>query len=332
MLRLCNPVDKNGETPGAETGTDHLLTYNTVPTRSTPVRGIVVANQFGRLTVDALSLQRLMVPTAKSLTASPPPPSSATGSFIDHFDCYRIKLSHGTPRFTPRSVTLVDQFGSATVTVSRPKFLCNPVSKNGETPGAEHDLMHLLCYPTKHPGSTGFSNTQLFVNNQFGPRTISVDRRDELCLPTVKNPPSTTTSTTTTTTTTTTTLPPLCCEVPPGSGLANPVPVCFVAVPDDVLMDKCQLLGGVVTDGVCDPELEQCVPSPPVPPSDFCCECPVPSPPFPHDQVCFEGTSGNEFNCEPPCVLVSGKTCGPMSERCGGSPSGAFLDATDADR
>jgi hypothetical protein len=140
---------------------------------------------------------------------------------------------------------------------------------------------------------------------------------------------STTTSTTvtTTTSTTTTTMETLCCDVPPGA-LGNPVPVCLDAVLSDVTV-KCALLGGTLhpLGFVCDPDLEQCAPSPPVPPSDFCCECPVPAPPFPHDSVCFEGVTTHEFKCQPPCVLHPALTCGPVSERCGGSPSGAFVDS-----
>lgn len=100
-----------------------------------------------------------------------------------------------------------------------------------------------------------------------------------------------------------------------------------MATPDPVLIIKCQLLGGVVIPGTCDPALGSCVPPfTPVPPNDFCCECPVPAPPFPHPQVCFDGVNPNAFNCQPPCVLHVGNSCGPSTETCGGSPSGAFVE------
>jgi hypothetical protein len=86
-------------------------------------------------------------------------------------------------------------------------------------------------------------------------------------------------------------------------------------------------LGGILSPASfgCDPDLEQCVAAPAAT-SNFCCECPVPAPPFPHPDVCFEGITGHEFKCQPPCVLHPTLTCGPLSEKCGGSPSGAFLD------
>jgi len=100
---------------------------------------------------------------------------------------------------------------------------------------------------------------------------------------------------------------------------------CFDAVQPDVDL-KCQLLGGILVPGVCDPDSERCVPPGPVPPNDFCCQCPVPAPPFPHPQFCFEGVFGHEAKCQPPCILIPMLTCGPVSEECGGSPSGAFVD------
>lgn len=52
---------------------------------------------------------------------------------------------------------------------------------------------------------------------------------------------------------------------------------------------------------------------------------------LPHPQYCFEGMfPEDQLKCQPPCILFPGISCGPHSERCGGSPSGAFLEPTDA--
>ncbi len=184
VLRLCNPVDKNDESPGAETASNHLMAYRAFPTKITPVRGLRVVNQFGTLIVDAVRLRRLMVPSSKSL-AGPPDPLPAAG-MIDHFECYQIKLAHSSPRFVPRTVDIVDQFGPATVSVRRPRFLCNPVDKNGESPGAENDPLHLLCYSVAS-GPTGQAGVDIFVNNQFGPQQFGIDRRHEICVPSTKS-------------------------------------------------------------------------------------------------------------------------------------------------
>jgi hypothetical protein len=202
-LNLCNPADKNGESPGVESSARHLVAYKLFEAvRFTPVRNITVVNQFGTLVVDAVRRARLLVPSTKSLTGTPPPPSSATGAFIDHFECYRVKRARGAARFSPRSVTLADQFGSSMVMVVKPAYLCNPVDKNNLSPGAETHTTHLMCYRVKSETPVNMSEVPIFVNNQFGPQTLSVEHRETLCLPSLKNPPSTTTSTTSTTTTT----------------------------------------------------------------------------------------------------------------------------------
>jgi hypothetical protein len=354
-LLLCAPADKNGEE--IMDPVQHLAGY---PVTGPPPRRCTdqtIVNQFGTLRLDVLHPKMLMVPSEKSNVALPP-------DTIDHFQCYTVKRSRKSPKFVPRTVTITTQFESVTLTVKRPKRLCAPANKNGEDPTAPFAPNHLLCYATKGPRLTGTGVP--FSNQFGRQWAEVIARRELCVPSLKNPPSTTTSTTTTTTATTTTTIslcgngilegaeqcdppgsitcPPgspagaflpcnldctcplvtLCCDVPPGA-LANPVPVCLDAVVPDVDI-KCSLLGGLLVPGVCDPLLETCVPFPPVPPNDFCCECPVPAPPFPHPQVCFEGVTGHEFKCNPPCVLHPALACGPVSERCGGSPSGAFLD------
>ena len=49
-----------------------------------------------------------------------------------------------TPPFTPREVTLTDQFETKNTSVIRPLILCNPVDLNGQ--GIANNQCHLLCY------------------------------------------------------------------------------------------------------------------------------------------------------------------------------------------
>ena len=100
---LCAPTDKNGEDPTAPLHPEHLKTYqvkNPVP----PLfpAGIVVYDQFNPtgLTVNAKKQQYLMVPAAKSLTG--PTPIPTPGAFVtDHFQCYKVNVATGTPKFVP---------------------------------------------------------------------------------------------------------------------------------------------------------------------------------------------------------------------------------------
>lgn len=179
--RLCAPADKNGEDPFAPTRPDHLEGYD--------IRGPVVrlrkqktVDQFGSLFLDVVSLDRLFVPTAKSLTGPLPPLVSPA---IDHFDCYKVRKSSGTARFTPRTVTVEDQLGSATETLKKPFRLCVPTNKNDEAADAAQHPVNLLCYKV---AERSFPTLGVFTNNQFGPGTPTLIHRRELCVPALLNP------------------------------------------------------------------------------------------------------------------------------------------------
>lgn len=98
---------------------------------------------------------------------------------LDHFKCYR---SSGFARPAPRPVSLVDQFGATSATVTKPIRLCNPADKNGE--GIDDATAHLMCYALKE---TGFVPRDVVVTNQFGQQTLNVVKPQQLCLPAIKN-------------------------------------------------------------------------------------------------------------------------------------------------
>jgi cysteine-rich repeat protein len=184
---LCAPTDKSNEDPSAPTHPDHLKSYQIKPAvKATLPPHQVVANQFGTITVDPKKPTHLMVPSAKSLTANPPAPTSPA---VDHFECYQVKVAKGTPKFAPiPGVTLQDQFGSLTVSVRKPKRLCTPVDKNGEEPGAETHPVHMMCYQITQTSLPKFSAvTPIYVNNQFGPEVLTASKPAELCVPSFKN-------------------------------------------------------------------------------------------------------------------------------------------------
>ncbi len=174
--RLCAPADKNGEDPTAPSDPAHLTSY-TIKQTDPPfarVGNVRVANQFGTLTVDVIKPDRLLVPTAKSLTATPP----ALANPIDHFKCYKVKSTGG---FSLAGVNLVTQFGGITVDIIRPLHLCVPVNKNNEDPGAPNHNQHLMCYKVRGPRPQ--VPDQVFTNNQFGTDNFAVFGPRELCVP-----------------------------------------------------------------------------------------------------------------------------------------------------
>ncbi len=179
--RLCAPADKNGEDPGAPSEPIHLQGHRL----RGAMAGVVdqpVVDQFGTLFLDVTALDRLFVPAAKSLTAPPASPSDPT---VDHFDCYKVRRTKGRPAFVRRTVTAEDQFGTATLVLTRPDRLCVPVDKNSEKPGAENDPGRLLCYKSIHQAGAPSLPIHVFTNDQFGPAAPTLIDRKELCVPAV---------------------------------------------------------------------------------------------------------------------------------------------------
>jgi hypothetical protein len=183
---FCTPAAKNGE-PLYDEST-HLECYALKPQRLR--KKVVVYNQFGREEITTKRSELLCLPSRKN---QEPEPQAA-----DHYKCYT-----GTfPRFAPREVTLVDQFVTERTRVTKPRFVCNPVDKNGE--GINDRLNHLKCYTIRGKRLARSAT----VTNQFRTGSVRTRKAEMLCVPSMKFDTETTTTTTTSPpqTTTTTTL------------------------------------------------------------------------------------------------------------------------------
>jgi hypothetical protein len=208
-LFLCNPTAKNGEPLYEPTG--HLACYRLKPKKSE--RTVAIRNQFGQKSITIKKSTMLCLPTEKNTEGEP--------QQLDHFKCYTAKF----PKTQPRTVTLVDQFGTRQEQVTKPVVFCNPVSKNGEP--IHNPLTHLECYAIQ-PQAVKQTVT---ARNQFGEQTVKTKKTALLCLPSGKT--ETVSSTTTTIqggTTTTTTLP----EITVMLGWTHPTP----GVPPSILCGK----------------------------------------------------------------------------------------------
>jgi hypothetical protein len=101
---------------------------------------------------------------------------------VDHFECYTVRRTAGTPRFTPiTGVAATDQFGAHGLDLRRPKTLCVPANKNDEDPTAPSHSQGLLCYKTKQ--RVRFGEQTPFINNQFLAQQVEIVRRIEFCVP-----------------------------------------------------------------------------------------------------------------------------------------------------
>ncbi len=195
-VSLCAPADKNDE--GVADDATHLKGYQIRLTSTRPAqpkhvprKNVTIVNQFGTLLVDTITPDRLLVPAATDLTspASPPAPG---GHDVDHFRCYKVKMTKGH-RFTAiPGVSVVDQFNESLIgSLGRPKLfdvkkptrLCAPADKNGE--GIKDEGRHLMCYQVtkarnepKHVPVHG-----VHVADQFGPEELNTITEEELCVP-----------------------------------------------------------------------------------------------------------------------------------------------------
>ena len=188
-VRLGNPADKQGE--GIADPDTHYVGYRIrrAPGQARHVRlsGILVANQFGEVRLDTGAPDRLLVPSAKDL-ADPVPPLPPLPPGANHFKCYTVKVTRGTPRFERRDVSVADQFNQpALLTVRRPTRLCNPVDKNGE--GIIDPATHLLCYMVKRAADApAFAKVAgIHVANQLGALQLDARKESELCVPSAKD-------------------------------------------------------------------------------------------------------------------------------------------------
>jgi len=181
---LCPPADKNAE--GIIDAATHLVPYQMKQTpRHVRQAHIKVTNQLGDLFVDTVKADTLLVPTAKDLLSNPPPPNSSSIQ-VDHYKCYRIRVSIGTLPFpTPTTVSVEDQFESPPklLSLKKPRHLCTPVDKNGE--GIKNPGVKLLCYQDapargerKHVRRIG-----LYIDNQFGSLRLDTVKEGEFCIP-----------------------------------------------------------------------------------------------------------------------------------------------------
>jgi hypothetical protein len=194
MESHCNPADVNGG--GIVDPTEHEVGYQVRITRNavpyTPFFKVlnqqVVNDEFGTLTLDILKPARVLLTSAKSLVAPPPP---LVAPVTDDFSCYKVRTSRFTPKFVAvPGVTITDQFGSKTMTVKKPALLCAPADVNGGDPGAHTHAGMLLCYKLQRPKTTPKFTTvsPVYINNTFGPLSLDAQKNDLLCVKTQAMP------------------------------------------------------------------------------------------------------------------------------------------------
>jgi hypothetical protein len=104
---------------------NHLACY---PVKGKAIkRSVTLDNAFGSEETAALKPVQVCVPTAKTATPAGTDPITVG---VPAFTCYRFKVKGKRPKQT---VTLTDQFGTTTFSVTRPNLLCAPAVEPGAT-------------------------------------------------------------------------------------------------------------------------------------------------------------------------------------------------------
>jgi len=109
----------------------------------------------------------------------------------DHYLSYKAKQPKGDPKFEKFTVTLDDQFESASYTVDKPDRLFNPIQKTHDdiiTEITDYES-HYVGYKIKTPkGTDKFENIKgVSVTDQFGELTIDIKKSKLLLVPSAKN-------------------------------------------------------------------------------------------------------------------------------------------------
>jgi len=182
---LCNPASGGGALLDPDT---HFASYGLAPdTGHAVVELITVSDAIGSTVVDTVKVDRLLVPSAKSLDGPPLPPDP-TAHDVDHFKCYSVTVPSGAPTpYKDAEVVLQDQFTGAPrrFSLKKPRLLCNPVDKNGE--GIKNADGHLLCYKVK-PAQGELKHEKrvgVYMANQFGGHQLDTKKEELLCMPAV---------------------------------------------------------------------------------------------------------------------------------------------------
>lgn len=197
--RLLNPVRKihAGITFNPKRPALHYLAYRLqTPAPFTP-RSILIENQFEKQTISVTKFRYLLTPSGKKKTGIPIEkllselPASVINRLLavitpvipqnaNHYLCYDVE-----PYGLATGVSVKDQFQTRQFEVIRARYLCNPVEKihNGKVSEIIDENNHLMCYEVIPHNQV---NRKVLTNDQFGLKSQSTVRTEEICVPTVK--------------------------------------------------------------------------------------------------------------------------------------------------
>ncbi|TSC67570.1 MAG: hypothetical protein CEO19_158 [Parcubacteria group bacterium Gr01-1014_73] len=197
--RLLNPVRKlhEGLAFNPKRPNLHYLAYRLQSSASFVPRSVLIENQFERNIITVTKPRYLLTPTGKKKAGIPierilsTVPTSVADKLIasvvppipqnaNHYLCYDVE-----PYNIAKGVTLRDQFQNRQFEVIRGLYLCNPAEKthNGKVSEIVDRDNHLMCYEVIPHNQI---NRKVITHDQFGIKSQTAVRTEEICVPTVK--------------------------------------------------------------------------------------------------------------------------------------------------
>lgn len=187
---LCAPANVAGGDPSAPPHAEHLVARQAKRDAKLAVRpDVLVDDRFdGALHLAVKNLALLLSPAvvATDGTTPPLPASFATDSFA----CYLATAAKGAPKLAPvAGIAVSDAFGSFTVDVQKPKYVCAPTDVAGESPSAPTHPAWLACYQAKQVDAVKFATqTGVGTNDRFGGMRLDAKKPAIVCVPALVTP------------------------------------------------------------------------------------------------------------------------------------------------
>ncbi|HBV01460.1 MAG TPA: hypothetical protein DEF00_03660 [Candidatus Taylorbacteria bacterium] len=199
--RLLNPVRKlhEGLAFNPKRPNLHYLAYRLQSSASFAPRSVLIENQFEKNVIKVTKPRYLLTPTGKNKigipiekTLSILPPAAANKLIAaivpsipknaNHYLCYDVE-----PYDITEGVSVRDQFQNRQFEVIRARYLCNPAEKthNGKVSEIVDRSNHLMCYEVIPHNQV---NRKVITHDQFGIKSQTAVRTEEICVPTVKTP------------------------------------------------------------------------------------------------------------------------------------------------
>jgi hypothetical protein len=180
-----------GTSAAATPVVNHQLCYTASATGFKPPVGTGLVNQFGAFGINIRSLVVNCNPVQKTITTSAGQKITPITNPNAHLACFAITAQTQQP---VKTVSVTNQFGTATLTTGQPDLLCLPTWKSltgppKETVNQPPYLSHFTCYLVSYvAGTTHFKVPgTVSLKDEFGTaKSVDVGAPSQLCLPTEK--------------------------------------------------------------------------------------------------------------------------------------------------